>query len=93
MGKCDFVQEQAETASVPDDLVTARVEGIPAGQESGASGGAGWGDVVVGEGGGFGVEFVEVGSFDDGISVAGEVAVALIVGDDEDDVWSLRSKS
>ena len=42
--------------------------------------------MVVGEDGGLGVEFVEVGGLDDGIAVAGEVAVALVIGDDDDDV-------
>lgn len=43
--------------------------------------------MVVGEDGGLVVELIEVGGFDDGVTVAGEVAVALVIGDDDDDVW------
>jgi hypothetical protein len=36
------------------------------------------------------VELIEVGGFKDGVAVATEVAVALVVGDDDDYVWWLR---
>ena len=45
--------------------------------------------MVVGEDGGLAVEFIEVRGLDDGITVAGEVAVALVICDDDDDVWPL----
>ena len=48
--------------------------------------------MVVGEDGGLVVEFVDVGSFDDGITVAGEVAVSLVISNDDDDVWALMRK-
>ncbi len=50
-------------------------------------------DVVVGEDGGLGVELVDMGGLNDGVSVAGEVAVALVVCDHNNDVWSLCGKS
>ncbi len=49
--------------------------------------------MVVGEDGGLGVELVDMGGLNDGVSVAGEVAVALVVCDHNNDVWSLCGKS
>jgi len=60
------------------------------GEQSAAGRRAGGSDVVVVEGDGLGVELVDVGSLDPGVAIAGEVAVALVVGDDEDDVGLLR---
>lgn len=62
------------------------------GEESSTGGRAGGGDVVVGEDGGLGVEFVEVRGFDDGVAVASEVAVALVISDDDDDVRLISRK-
>lgn len=45
--------------------------------------------MIIGKDGGFAVELVEVGGFDDGISMAGEISVALVIGDDEDNIGSL----
>lgn len=42
--------------------------------------------MVIRENGGLGVEFVEIGSLDNGIAVAGEIAIALVIGDDDDDI-------
>ena len=82
-----FANHGAAHDGVPDSGAVGPV----AGEKGSTGGGAGGGDVVVGEDGGLGVELVEVRGFDDGIAVAGEVAVALVIGDDDDDVGtSLR---
>ena len=81
-GDLVFADHGAALDGVPDAGAICPV----AGEEGGAGGGAGGGDVVVGEDGGLGVEFVDVWGLDDGVAVAGEVAVALVIGDDEDDV-------
>ena len=70
---------------VPD----AGAVGPVTGEKRGTGGRAGGSDVVVGEDGGLGVELVKVGRLYDGITVAGEVAVALVIGDDDDDVGFL----
>lgn len=44
----------------------------------------------IGEAHAVGVELIKVRGFKDGVAVAGEVAVALVVGHDEDDVGFLR---
>lgn len=49
--------------------------------------------MVVGEDGGLAVEFVDVGSLDDRVSVASEVAVALVIGNDEDNIGLLCGES
>ena len=72
----------------------AAVDGVPdpgavgpmAREEPTAGGGAGGSHVIVVEGDGLGVQGVQVRSFDPGVTVAAEIAVALVVGDDEDDV-------
>ena len=43
----------------------------------------------IGEAHALGVEEVEVGRLEDGISVGGEIAVALIIGEDEENVRTL----
>ena len=45
----------------------------------------------VGEANALGVEGIEVRGFDNGVAVGCDFAVALIVGDDEDDVWLDRA--
>ena len=55
-------------------------------EEPTAGGGAGGGHVVVVEGNGLGVQGVEVRSLDPGVTVTAEVAIALVVGDNEDDI-------
>jgi hypothetical protein len=45
--------------------------------------------VEIGEAHALGVEEVEVGRLEDGISVGGEIAVALIIGEDEENVRTL----
>lgn len=43
--------------------------------------------MVIGEVRALGVEVVDVWGLNDGVSVAAEVAVSLIIGDDKNDVW------
>jgi hypothetical protein len=45
--------------------------------------------VEVGEAHALGAESVEVGRLEDGISVGGKITVALIVGEDEENVGAL----
>ena len=47
---------------------------------------AGRADVEVGEANAFVMQPVEVGRLEDRVAVAGQIAVALVVGEDEDDV-------
>jgi len=67
---------------VPDASAVA----VASGEEARSGGGAGGADVIVGEVDAFTVKLIEVGSLDDVVSVATEVAVSLVVGDDKDDV-------
>jgi hypothetical protein len=57
---------------------------VPAGHEAGPGGGADGGDVELGEANPFPGQAVEVGRLQDGVAVAGEIPVALVVGDDDD---------
>lgn len=82
-----FTEHGAAHDGVPD---AGSVGPVP-GHERRPGGGAGGGNVVICQDGGFAVERVEVGSLDDGVAVAGEIAVALVVGDDDDDVRLLSS--
>ena len=61
------------------ELMPARVQG-------GARRRAGWADVEVSEAHRLVVEAVKVGSLKDRVPVTGQVPVALVVGEDEDDV-------
>lgn len=49
--------------------------------------------MVVGESGTLSVELIEMGSFDEGMSVTGEVSVALVIGHDVDDIRLLGGLS
>ena len=80
-----FADHRATLNGVPD----AGAVGPVTGKQRGAGGRASRRDVVVGEDSGLVVEFIEMGRFDDRIAVAGEVAVALVVGDDKNDVGLL----
>ena len=75
-------QQRAAADGVPDAGAIA----VVAGEKAGAGGGAGGADVVVGEAHGVLVEAVEAGRADCAVAVAAQVAVALVVGEDEDDV-------
>ena len=96
-------QQRAAADGVPDAGAVAEM----AGEQAGAGGGAGGADVVVGEAYRVPVEAVEAGRADRAVAVAAEVAVPLVVGEDEDDVgtrshghlpllfilkWQLRKK-
>lgn len=62
---------------------------VLAGEVAGARRGAdGAGDGGIIEDDGLGGELVEVGSFDESVSVNGEGILALVIGEDEDDVGS-----
>ena len=64
-------------------------EAVAPGQELAARGRAHGGDVEVGQADGLGVQAVEVRRLEDRIAVAREVAVALVVGHDDDDVGAV----
>ena len=83
----DFVGAQHGTAH--DGVPDARAIGPMSGQKRGSRRGAGGGDVVIGEADALSVQRVEIRRLQDRVSVAGEVAVALIVGDDQDDIGAL----
>lgn len=69
-------------------------DGVAAGEDGGAGGGAdGSGGVEVVEDDGVLGHVVEVGSLDERVTGVAAVAVALVIGHDEDDVGLLRSKS
>ena len=57
-----------------------------AGYQRSAGRRAGWSNVVVIEPHGFSRQLVEVRGFHDRVAVNGEIAIALVIGDDEDDV-------
>ena len=75
-------QQRAATDGVPDASAVA----VVAGEQAGAGGGAGGADVIVGEAHGVLVEAVEARRADRAVAVTAQVAVALVVGEDEDDV-------
>ena len=75
-------QQRAAADGVPDASAVA----VVAGEEAGAGGGAGGADVVVGEAHGVLVEAVEARRADRAVAVTAQVAVTLVVGEDEDDV-------
>lgn len=49
--------------------------------------------MVVGEIRGLRVEFIDVRSLNDGVSMTGKIAVALVIGDHDDDIWFLCEQS
>ncbi len=62
-------------------------EGVGAGEEGETSGRAGGGrGVTAGEALALGGEFVDVGGFESGVAVTGDIAVTEIIGHDDDDV-------
>ncbi|MFT6863092.1 MAG: hypothetical protein ACJAVK_001653, partial [Akkermansiaceae bacterium] len=70
-----------------DMLVHADALGVAAGEEGGTGGGANrGGDHEVGELAAFGGEAVDIGGLDLGGAEAAEVAVALVIGEDDDEV-------
>ena len=79
-----FVGAQQRTAA--DGVPDAGAVAVVAGEKAGPGGGAGGADVVVGEAHGVLVEAVEARRADRAVAVAAQVAVALVVGEDEDDV-------
>ena len=63
------------------------------GQQSAAGRRASGRDMIVGQAGRFGGECVDVWRLDDGIAVTRQVAVSLVIGDDEHDVWFVAGKN
>ena len=76
----------AQQRPTADGVPNAGAIAVVAGEKAGAGGGAGGADVVVGEAHGLLVEAIEAGRADCIVAVAAQVAVALVVGEDEDDV-------
>ena len=77
---------QAEPLAFIDRVRDAILEFVPARQQRGARRRAGRTDLKVNEPRALGMEPVEVWRFEDRIAVAAQFAVALIVGEDKDDV-------
>jgi len=46
----------------------------------------------VGQSDGLGMELIEVGCLDNGIAVAGEISIALVVSHEDDDIWAPSSR-
>ena len=85
-GPLVLAQQRAPADGVPHPGAVAEV----AGQQAGAGGRAGGADVEVGKAHRVAVEAVQVGGVDGIIAVAPQVAVALIVGEYENEVRSAR---
>ena len=75
-----------EAFAFEDGVGDAVAEFVSARQQRAAGGGAGGADMEVDEPRAFAVEAVDVRRAEDGVAVAGEVAVPLVIGEDEDDV-------
>ncbi len=86
VGERQFVL--VEQGAPADRVPHAGAVGVVAGVEPRPGGGAGGADVEVGEAHTIGVQGVDAGRLQDRVAVAAEVAVALVVGDDEDHVGS-----
>ncbi len=79
---------ESEALAAEDGVGDADGKGRPTAHEGGASWSAGGVDLELGEAGGFFIKGVDVGSLEIGVSHAREVAHALVVGQDVDDVWT-----
>jgi len=67
------------------------VAGVETSHQAGARGGAdGAAGVALGEANAFGGEAIDVRGFDFRLAVAAQIAIAQIIGEDEDNVWPLR---
>jgi hypothetical protein len=75
-----------EAFAFQDGVGDAVLKFMAAGEQRGACGGAGGTHTEVLKAHALGVEAVEVRRFENGIAVGGEIAVALVVGEQEDDV-------
>ena len=84
---------ESQPFAFEDGVGDAGTELVPAGEQCGAGRGAGGADVKIGEAHALVVQPIEVGRFEDGISVTGEIAVTLIIREDEDDIWPRRALS
>ena len=83
---------EGEPLAFEDGVGDAVLELMPAREERAAGRGAGGADVEVGEAHALGADAVEVGCLEDGVPVGGDVPVALVVGEKEDDVRPLVGK-
>lgn len=75
-----------EAFAFEDRVGDAVLELVAAGEQGAAGRGKGGADVKVLEAHALGAEAIEVGCLEDGIAVGGDVAVALVVGEEKDDV-------
>ena len=77
---------QAHALAFENGVGDAGLELMPARHYGRPRGGTGWAGVKIGEADAFVVETIQIGGLDDWVAVSGDVAVALIVGQDEHDV-------
>ena len=47
----------------------------------------------IGQADGLGMELIKVGCLNDRVSMAGEIAIALIISHEDDDIWTFRGPS
>ena len=83
---------QREPLALEDRVSDAVLELVAAGEERAARGRARGADVEVREAHALGVETVHVRGLEHGVAVGGDVAVALVVGEEEDDVRALAGE-
>ena len=82
---------QREPLALEDRVGDAVLELVPAGHQRAARRRARGADMEVREPHALGMQLVEVGRLEHGIAMRGDVAVALVVGEDEDDVGPFAS--
>src|SRR5262249_54213613 len=78
---------ERQPLALVDRVRNAVLELVPAGQQGRSRRGAGRADMEVGEAHALVVQAVEVRRPEDRVTVARQVAVTLVVGQKEDDVW------
>ena len=77
---------QIHAFALVDGVCHAVLEFVAAGHQGRSGRGTGRADVKIGEADAARVQLVDVRRLQDRIAVAGEIAVALVIGDDENDV-------
>ena len=80
---------QAHPLALEDGVGDAVLELVFAGQQRAARRRAGRADVKIGEAHAFVVKAVQVRRLQHGIAVAGEIAITLVIAEDEDDIRRL----
>ncbi len=88
LGDCDLREGEAADGFGPEVGWQAGAFGVAAGKEAHT----GWcadagGSIARGEADAFGGKAIQIGRLDIGVTVAGQVAVAHVVGKENDDVW------